>query len=112
MDTREGIRGAVGQITRGVVCLDRGPGGLASLLEGRFNWCPLQPPHSKGPKKLVTDLGDLDVKIGALRSFIWNHLIRRRRKCGFGGQIKIGQITASSCSLVFESWLFMLHYKR
>ncbi len=29
MDPREGIRGAVGQITRGVVCLDRGPGGLA-----------------------------------------------------------------------------------
>ncbi|MGC1403596.1 MAG: hypothetical protein WA974_11790 [Thermodesulfobacteriota bacterium] len=26
MDPREGIRGAVGQITRGVVCLDRGPG--------------------------------------------------------------------------------------
>jgi hypothetical protein len=70
MDPREGHRGAVGQITRGVV---RGLGVVAKLLEDHFDWCPLQHPHYREPKKLVTDLGDLNFKIRALRSFIWNY---------------------------------------
>ena len=36
MDPREGIRGAVGQITRMMLCLDRGQGGIGITPGGPF----------------------------------------------------------------------------
>jgi len=35
---------------------------------------------SKDPKQLETNLGDLELKISALRSFIWNNFIREKTK--------------------------------
>jgi hypothetical protein len=35
---------------------------------------------SKDPKQLETDLWNLESKISALRSFLWNYLIRETKK--------------------------------